>query len=138
MAGALIPIAPSAVRAAIHRELLVYLALILGWALPVRALQWAWGPGVFVGARRIMITAVAVPTLYLWLIDRIAFGLGLWDISERYSTGLDPFGLPVEEAVFFLGTSSMVVQGQVALLWLRGHRRASPVSGPMPAGAPTI
>lgn len=43
-------------------------------------------------------------------------GLGIWSISERYSLGIDPLGLPIEEAVFFLVTNWMVVPGVALLL----------------------
>ncbi len=106
-----------------------YLGLILAWSLPVLALQWGWGGDIFARSGRVMAVAVAVPTLYLWVADRIAIGLGVWEISSRYTTGITLFGLPVEEAVFFLATNIMVVQGLVAILWLSGrvliHRRAS-------------
>lgn len=114
-----------------------YLGLILTWSLPVLALQWGWGGGIFARSGRVMAVAVAVPTLYLWAADRIAIGLGVWEISSRYTTGITVFGLPVEEAVFFLATNIMVVQGLVAILWLSGrvltHRRASPGEKRLPA-----
>ena len=45
---------------------------------------------------------VLVPSAYLWVADRIAIGLEIWTISERYTTGLAIAGLPVEEAAFFV------------------------------------
>ena len=95
-----------------------YLGLILVWSLPVLALQCGWGGGIFSRTGSVMVAGVAVPTLYLWAADRIAIGLGVWEISPRYTTGIGLFGLPVEEAVFFLMTNLMVVQGLVAILWL--------------------
>ena len=75
--------------------------------------------------RSTVVWAVAVPTVYLWICDRIAIGLGVWQISERYTTGLGVGGLPIEEAVFFLITNVMVVQGLVLFrLPLWRHRMA--------------
>ena len=93
-----------------------YLGLILVWASPIAALQvgvaghrlWAW--------RRLTALAIAVPTLYLWVADRIAIAAGIWWISEPLTTGVDLFGLPVEEAAFFLMTNVLIVQGLVAFL----------------------
>ncbi len=99
-----------------------YLGLILAWAAPVLfGMQRFAGP-FFRRYRRPMRLAVALPTLYLWIADRLAIGLGIWDISDRYSLGFDPLGLPVEEAVFFLLTNLLVVNG--TMLFLFGDRIA--------------
>lgn len=92
-------------------ERTLYLGLILAWAFPIVAGQWAWHGDVFMRHFRRLLIGVLVPTLYLWIADRIAIGLEIWIISPRYTTGLSLFGLPVEEAVFFLITNLMVVQG---------------------------
>jgi lycopene beta-cyclase len=104
----------------------VYLGLILVWAAPVLAAQWAFVARAVLRAPRAFVTAVAVPTLYLWFADRIAIGAGIWSISPEYTTGLHLLGLPVEEALFFLVTNLLVVQG--VLLFLDPHlvtRRAA-------------
>ena len=88
-----------------------YLALILVWASPILAIQWAYGGHYLWKNRRIFFTAVSVPTLYLWIADRIAIELGIWYISGTYTTGLHLFGLPIEEAIFFLVTNLLVTQG---------------------------
>jgi lycopene cyclase domain-containing protein len=104
-----------------------YLGLILLWAGPVLALQWAYGGDVIWRARRSWLLGVLVPTAYLWLADRLAIGLGIWRISETYTTGLEVLSLPVEEAVFFLVTNLMVVQGLLLFLWVseRLHERSA-------------
>ncbi|NNF58274.1 MAG: lycopene cyclase domain-containing protein, partial [Rhodothermaceae bacterium] len=93
-----------------------YLALILVWACPVLAVQWAYGGHHLWRLRRVLALAVAVPTLYLWVADRIALALGIWHISDRFTTGLAPGGLPIEEALFFVVTNVLVVQGLVLML----------------------
>ncbi|MEL6704262.1 MAG: lycopene cyclase domain-containing protein [Bacteroidota bacterium] len=93
-----------------------YLALILVWAAPVIAFQWAYGGHHLWRFRRLAALAVAVPTLYLWVADWIALALGIWHISETYTTGLALFGLPIEEALFFLVTNILVVQGLLLML----------------------
>jgi lycopene cyclase domain-containing protein len=95
-----------------------YLGAILLWAAPVLALQWAFGWPYLWRARRTVALAVAVPTAYLCLVDRIALWGDVWIIADRYTTGLTIAGLPVEEATFFLATNLFLVQGLVLLRWV--------------------
>jgi lycopene cyclase domain-containing protein len=95
-----------------------YLGAILVWACPVAALQWAVGGPHLWRVRRTLVVAVAVPTAYLWLADRLAIGLGLWRFSAERTTGLELAGLPLEEAVFFLMTNVLVVQGVLLFYWV--------------------
>jgi lycopene cyclase domain-containing protein len=88
-----------------------YLGAIVAWAAPVLALQWAVGGGYLWAVRRRLALAVAVPTLYLCVADRLAIGWGIWELSAQYTTGLTVGGLPVEEGLFFLATNLMLVQG---------------------------
>ena len=93
----------------------LYLGLILGWAGPVLTLMWGVG-GELIWARRRLIGWTVVPlSLYLWVADRVAIGLGIWDITDATRTGWEWVGLPVEEALFFVVTNLMVAQG-LALL----------------------
>lgn len=95
-----------------------YLGAILAWAAPVLALQWAVGGHYLWAVRRRVVLAVGVPTLYLWVIDRVAIAWGLWRFSATQTTGLTLLGLPVEEATFFLVTNVLVVQGLVLFHWV--------------------
>jgi lycopene cyclase domain-containing protein len=96
----------------------LYLGAILAWAGPILGLQWAFGWPHLVRGRRAVALGIGVPTIYLWLIDRYAILNGLWSISPTYTVGIAPFGLPIEEAVFFLVTNAFIVQGLVLYLWL--------------------
>lgn len=94
----------------------LYLGLILAWAGPILA-GMAWiSAAKFWRHRRVWTLGIAAPTLYLWVADRIAIAEGIWDISNVYSFDFDPFGLPIEEAVFFLLTNTLVVQGLLMFL----------------------
>lgn len=95
-----------------------YLGLILAWAMPVVSGLWFYAGHHFWAWRRAVLGAIVPATLYLWFADRYAIANGIWDISNRYSFDLDPFGLPVEEAVFFLVTNILSVLG--AMLFLHG------------------
>lgn len=93
-----------------------YMGLILAWAAPVVALQWLYmGPSIW-RLRRAVFPAILLPTLYLWMADWYAIDQGIWFISERFTLGWNPLGLPVEEATFFLITNVLVVFGAVLFL----------------------
>jgi lycopene beta-cyclase len=93
-----------------------YLGLILVWAAPVLAGQWAYAGERIAAHARAAIPGIAIPTLYLWFADATAIRLGIWHISERHIVGLNPLGLPVEEATFFLLTNVLIVQGLILFL----------------------
>ena len=96
----------------------VYLGAILFWAGPILAIQWAFGWTHLWRARRTVAIAILVPTVYLWIVDWTAISLGLWVISDTYTVGIAPLGMPIEEALFFLVTNVFIVQGIVLYLWL--------------------
>lgn len=97
-----------------------YLGTLFVWAGPVLALQWGFGWTYLVERWRTVLLGTGVPSLYLWVVDRVAIGDGIWYISERYTTGLTipGLGLPVEEAAFFVLTNLFVVQGLVLWEWV--------------------
>ncbi|CAN5794212.1 lycopene cyclase domain-containing protein [soil metagenome] len=121
ISGALMYLALAAAGAVmLTTERGTYLGLILAWACPVLAAQWAYAGHRVVERLRASVLGVAVPTLYLWVADAVAIRLGIWDITPRFTFGLRPFGLPIEEAVFFLVTNVLVVQGLILFLYPPG------------------
>ena len=89
-----------------------YLALELAWALPVIGVQLALGADILWQQRRLLLLAIGTATLYLCGMDGLAIHSGTWTINPERSLGLMLGGiLPVEEAVFFLLTNSMLVFG---------------------------
>lgn len=94
----------------------LYLGLILAWAPPVLAGMAYVGADKIWAERRRVVAALGLVTLYLWIIDRIAIELGIWAIAGPYRLGVDPLGLPVEEAVFFAATTALCVLGLALLL----------------------
>ncbi|HEY0017437.1 MAG TPA: lycopene cyclase domain-containing protein [Longimicrobium sp.] len=94
-----------------------YLGMILAWAAPVLAAQWALGAGRIAAAPRAYLLGIGMPTLYLWVADAIAIHLGIWRISEAHTLGIKFGSLPLEEATFFLATNVMVVQGLTLFLY---------------------
>ena len=89
----------------------LYMGLILVWACPVLAAQWGYAGNWIWAERRLWFTATMIPTVYLWIADRVAIGLEIWTIADQYTTGWHLFGLPIEEATFFLVTNLLVIQG---------------------------
>lgn len=123
-AGALLYTAAAVLGAVLlRRPEGTYLGLILVWAAPVLALQWAFAGGEIWARRRVWATAVALPTIYLWIADALAIRLGIWRISEQYTLGPAIGSLPLEEAVFFLVTNLLVVQGLLLFLHPPGRAR---------------
>lgn len=98
-------------------ENLFYLGAILGWACPVISLQWIYGADVLVKNGKKLIQAILIPVVYLSAVDSIAINTGLWTIQAKTSLGVNILGLPIEEAIFFLTTSTMVVQGVILYVW---------------------
>lgn len=102
--------------ACLTRTSTLYLGLILAWAAPVLAgMSWL-GADRFWRQRRILAVGIAVPTLYLWVADAVAIALRIWEISPTYTVGFTPFGLPLEEATFFLVTNVLVAKGVTLFL----------------------
>lgn len=100
----------------LQQERTLYLGLILAWAMPVLAGQWAFGGDLILGRARLFWTAVLIPTVYLWLTDAFAIGNGIWSINDRFTVGLKLGVLPLEEMLFFLVTNLLVVTGLMLFL----------------------
>lgn len=101
-----------------------YLSLILVWALPAVALQFAFGADILVAHRRTYLTALALPTIYLWLVDYLAISAGTWTIDPEQTTGVLLGVLPLEEMVFFLVTNVLVAGGVTLIAVPESRRRA--------------
>lgn len=89
-----------------------YLILILVWAVPVILGQMWLGWPAFRRQWPVYALGVSIPTVYLTLMDSIAISSGTWTISGLQSLNLFlPFGVPIEEGLFFLVTNLLLVQG---------------------------
>ena len=107
-----------------HLERLTYLALLLGWALPVIGLHGLVGAPELRARWRLLLVAVFVPTVYLSAADAVAIGSGVWSISVELTVGWRLGSLVFEEAVFFLLTNVMVAQSVVLFLSPAARARA--------------
>ncbi|MCL4868523.1 MAG: lycopene cyclase domain-containing protein [Anaerolineae bacterium] len=88
-----------------------YLALTLGWALPPIIFQLFFGADILWRHRYAIVTAIALPTVYLSAADTVAIYGGTWTIDPAQSLNIFLGGLPIEEAIFFLITNILVVLG---------------------------
>jgi 15-cis-phytoene synthase/lycopene beta-cyclase len=93
-----------------------YLGLILVWALPFLLLLWSLAYQLLVQLPATStIVPVAIPTVYLWVVDTLALKRGTWVIESGTKTGWTLWpGLEIEEALFFLLTNCLIVFGLVA------------------------
>jgi len=129
---------------------LTYLALILTWALPPLALQAAFGAELLWKRAGTVLISLGLPTIYLILADALAIRTGTWVINPDLSLSTRVAGFPLEEALFFFVTNTLVVTGLIlwtshpgrarALAWLGRlglgpDRQDSPASGSLPAAS---
>ena len=94
-----------------------YVILILVWAGPVIVMQWLLGSDVLLRRWKVLVPGILIPTLYLTFVDSFALHAGTWTISPPHSLGifLPVIGVPIEEAVFFLVTNTLIIQGMILL-----------------------
>jgi lycopene cyclase domain-containing protein len=102
-----------------------YMALILIWALPPIALQFAFGADILWRHRRLVALAIIPTTLFLSVADALAIGLwGIWTIDPAQSFNIFLGGvLPIEEFTFFLLTNTLLVFGVTLVLAQESHDR---------------
>lgn len=94
----------------------LYMGLILVWAGPFILLLWSLAYQFILGLPLSnTMLPIALPTLYLWIVDTMALKRGTWVIGSGTKLGWHLWeGLEVEEAVFFLVTNVLIVFGLVA------------------------
>ena len=87
-----------------------YLIFELGWAGPVLLLQWAVGWKTLIFRRRSLLSSVLIATIYLSTTDSIAISRGIWTLHRSRIVGVYVGNVPIEEIIFFLVTTILVVQ----------------------------
>lgn len=97
----------------------LYMGLVLTWAAPLLAGMWLYDGEALWTHRRSLLYGIGVPTLYLWLADGVAIANSIWTISDQFTLKYSIFGLPIEEATFFLFTNMLVIKGILLLLYGR-------------------
>lgn len=112
----------------------LYMGLVLAWSAPLLAGMWLYDGKTLWAHRSTLFYTVGFPTMYLWVGDAIAIKTEIWTISSKYTLGFSPFGLPVEEATFFLMTNLLVVKGILLLLY-GSHETIRTTSTPLKRAA---
>lgn len=93
-----------------------YLLILLGWSLPVLAVQWIVAGRALWQSRRLILATFLICGTYLSLADHFAIARGIWQIQEAGIIGWRLQGhLPLEEAMFFYLTVLMSAQGFVMI-----------------------
>lgn len=94
----------------------MYLGLILIWAIPFLMLLWSLAYQFIMGLPwTSTVLPIALPTVYLWVVDTLALKRGTWVIESGTKLGKHLWpGLEIEEAVFFLLTNTLIVFGLIA------------------------
>ncbi len=103
---------------------ITYLFLILIWSLPVILLQWLIGGDLLLRRWKVLLPGILAPSAYLTLVDMIALRTSTWTINPTQSLNLfiPVIQVPIEEAVFFLVTNTLIVQALI-LLWMPEARQ---------------
>ncbi|TKA60853.1 hypothetical protein B0A49_10452 [Cryomyces minteri] len=93
-----------------------YMGLIIVWAAPFLLLLWTLAYQFVLGLPLSnTLLPIALPTLYLWIVDTLALKRGTWVIESGTKLGIHLWdGLEIEEAFFFLATNSLIVFGLIA------------------------
>jgi lycopene cyclase domain-containing protein len=100
-----------------------YLAITLFWVLPAIVPQLAFGADIIWHHRKPIALTILPLTIYLCLADALAIASGTWTIDPAQSTGIFLGALPVEEAVFFFVTVTLVTFGMTLILSQDGRER---------------
>ena len=101
-----------------------YLGLDLVWAMIPIAIQFDFGADMLWHYRRQIAWTLIPATFYLSLADAFAIHSGTWTINPEQSFGVAIGGiLPIEEFVFFLLTTTLVVSGITLMLARPSHER---------------
>lgn len=91
-----------------------YFNLIVVWALPIILLQWFVAGDILLKFLKPLAIGVCSLTLYFWIADSVAIHNSIWSFPENSISGWTIARiLPIEEALFFVVTNIMVVQGYI-------------------------
>lgn len=101
-----------------------YLSIIWFWALPAMIPQLIFGADILWHHRKLVVSSILVPAIYLSMMDMVALRDTTWSISRSQTTGILLFNiLPIEEVSFFFITNTLVVFGMTLLISSSGRER---------------
>jgi lycopene cyclase domain-containing protein len=90
-----------------------YLPFLLAWALPICAIQWLLGGRYLWRERRRWLPMVLALGTYLSMADVVPIRAGIWRFDATSLLGVYLGPVPVEELLFYVLTTAMVIQGFV-------------------------
>lgn len=113
-------------------ERLTFVALVVAWAAPLVAVEWALGWRTLLEQRRALAVAVAMATVYLGLADVAAVHDGIWAVAAERR--LPPsFGSFVFEDWLFVFALNVIAAQAVVLAFDKGLReRVQGIAGRLP------
>ena len=93
-----------------------YMKLIVAWVAPIFFMLWTFNYQLLLTLPKSKtLLPIAIPTLFLWIVDTLALRRGTWAIESGTKLGWTIWPhLEIEEAIFFLVTNSMIVMGSCA------------------------
>ncbi len=104
---------------------LTYLSIIFFWALPAIFPQFLFGADILWRHRKLAAWTILPMGAYLSAMDSLAILSSTWTIAPSQSTGVMIGGaLPVEEAVFFFITATLITFGVTLVLAEESQARA--------------
>lgn len=111
-----------------------YLLLMGACALGTAPLELVIGARVYRRPRRLVrVLAPVIAAFYAW--DAVAVAQGHWWFDRRYTTGwVLPFGVPVEELVFFVVIPLCALLSVEAVAIVTGAGRHAPAGTPATGG----
>lgn len=101
-----------------------YLGLILIWALIPFMGQLVFGADILWRERLLVLSTIAISTLYLAFADSLAIASGTWTINPNQSLPILLGGvLPIEEFLFFLMTNVLIACGATLMASQESRQR---------------
>ena len=94
----------------------IYLSIIMVWALPATLPQLLFGADILWHHRKLVLLTILPLSIYLSIVDSLAIASGIWTIDPAQSTSIMMGVLPIEEAIFFLVTNMLIGFGLTLLL----------------------
>jgi lycopene cyclase domain-containing protein len=93
-----------------------YLVHLHLWMLPIALLQWAFFWKILALNWKPVLLVPLIVGSYLIATDVVAVYFGVWFFDENLILGWKPFGVPIEEWIFFYLTALLCVQSFVLFL----------------------
>ena len=93
-----------------------YLGVILCFMCPIWGFLWWLGGHLLLQQYREWIWGIMVISIYLIFLDSWAILEGIWFISDQYTTGINLFGIKLEQILIYSTTTALVVTTQVVCL----------------------